>query len=130
MQPIVDHIQITVKDMAVAMPLWGPDGFTNTFHEFTFAPGAAWRFTMHSADGRDFRNEMVLDRIERPSLVAMRHLSKPEFTAEFTLQEIVGGTLVLYRQRFATREECERIATYAGPANEQLLARLAQVATR
>ncbi len=23
---------------------WGPDGFTNTFHEFDFRPGGHWRF--------------------------------------------------------------------------------------
>lgn len=109
---------------------WGPEGFTNTFHEFTFAAGAVWRFTMHSADGRDFANEMVFDHIEPPTRVALRHLTRPQFTAEFSLQEIVGGTLVVYRQRFATEEECRRVAGFAGPANGQLLARLAQVATR
>ena len=24
---------------------WGPDGFTNTFHEFSFTPGGRWSLT-------------------------------------------------------------------------------------
>ncbi|MFH1497739.1 MAG: SRPBCC domain-containing protein, partial [Verrucomicrobiota bacterium] len=26
---------------------WGPDGFTNTFHEFDLRPGGDWKFVMH-----------------------------------------------------------------------------------
>lgn len=30
---------------------WGPNGFTNTFHEFDLKPEGHWRFTMHGPDG-------------------------------------------------------------------------------
>ena len=35
---------------------WGPNGFTNTFHEFQFVPGGDWRFTMHAPDGAKYEN--------------------------------------------------------------------------
>ena len=34
---------------------WGPEGFTNTFHEFDLRPDGAWRFVMHGPDGTDYR---------------------------------------------------------------------------
>jgi uncharacterized protein YndB with AHSA1/START domain len=29
---------------------WGPNGFTNTFHEVNIKPGDVWRFTLHGPD--------------------------------------------------------------------------------
>ena len=36
---------------------WGPDGFTNEFDVFEFAPGGRWQFTMVGPDGKRYRNE-------------------------------------------------------------------------
>src|SRR5947207_1650819 len=33
------------------MQWWGPDGFTNTFHEFDLRAGGPWRYTMHGPNG-------------------------------------------------------------------------------
>ena len=55
------------RDPAVLAEWWGPDGFTNTFHEFDFRDGGAWRFTMHSPDGKDFPNESRFLEIAEPA---------------------------------------------------------------
>src|SRR5690606_37979399 len=33
---------------------WGPAGFSNTFEEFDFRPGGAWRFVMRGPDGAEY----------------------------------------------------------------------------
>lgn len=46
---------------------FGPTGFTTTTHEFSFVPGGAWRFVMHSPEGWDNPNVIVFREIEPPS---------------------------------------------------------------
>jgi uncharacterized protein YndB with AHSA1/START domain len=53
---------------------WGPNGFTNTFHEFDFRPGGTWKFTMHSPEGEDFLNTCIFEKIEKPARIVFRHL--------------------------------------------------------
>ena len=36
---------------------WGPNGFSNTFHEFNFRPGGKWSFIMHGPDCTGSSNE-------------------------------------------------------------------------
>lgn len=86
---------------------WGPTGFTNTFHDFDFRAGGAWRFTMHGPDGHDYPNESVFEDLLEPSRVVIRHVSKPQFTAEFGFDPVPGGTRVVFRQVFDSREVCE-----------------------
>src|SRR5262245_45640054 len=58
---------------------WGPKGFTNTFREFDFRAGGAWRFVMHGPNGADFQNESVFVEVRPPEQVVLRHVSKPHF---------------------------------------------------
>ncbi|MCB9846888.1 MAG: SRPBCC domain-containing protein [Phycisphaeraceae bacterium] len=113
------------RDPAKLARWWGPDGFTNTFHEFDFRGGGAWRFTMHGPGGRDFPNESRFVEIEAPRRVVIEHLSNPRFVAEFEFTHDDGVTLVVFRHRFESAEMCARIAEYAKDANKQNLDRLA-----
>lgn len=106
---------------------WGPDGFTNTFHEFDFRPSGPWKLTMHGPDGKDYPNESVFAEIERPRRVVLEHHSTPRFVIEFAFTPILAGTLVELHQTFESVDACRRIAEFVGPANQQLLARLAAV---
>jgi len=106
---------------------WGPAGFTNTFHEFRFEPGGAWRYTMHGPDGTDFANESEFVEIAAPSRVVIRHVTNPPFEAGFTFEPRPGGTLVVFRQVFATAEVCRKMAAFVVEANEQNLDRLTAV---
>jgi uncharacterized protein YndB with AHSA1/START domain len=103
---------------------WGPAGFTNTFHECDVRPGGRWRFTMHGPSGANFENESVFAEIA-PARVVIGHVSPPVFDLEITLDERDGRTTVGWRQRFPTREDCEKVKRFAGDANEQNLDRLA-----
>ena len=46
---------------------FGPDGFTITTFEFSFAAGGVWRFTMHGPDGTDYPTVIVFRDIEPPA---------------------------------------------------------------
>ena len=53
---------------------WGPAAYTNTFSEFEFRPGGAWRFVMHSPNGTAFHNVSEFVTIARPELIVFQHL--------------------------------------------------------
>lgn len=105
---------------------WGPNGFTNTFHEFDFRVGGTWMFVMHGPDGKDYKNEQRFAEITRSERIVFEHLSSPRFVLTVSLDEAgAGKTKITWRQRFETAEECARIKTYAVDGNEQNLDRLA-----
>jgi uncharacterized protein YndB with AHSA1/START domain len=103
---------------------WGPNGFTTTFHQFEFAPGGKWIFTMHGPDGTDYPNQAIFDEILENQLIRYRHTSKPEFAVEVHFEEMAQGTKLTFIMRFATKELRDQVGVYAEPANEQLMTRL------
>ena len=54
---------------------WGPEGFTNTFHEHDFRAGGAWRFTMHAPDGNDYESHSVFVEVREPERIVFKHCS-------------------------------------------------------
>lgn len=106
---------------------WGPNGFTNTFELFEFAPGGRWVFDMHGPDGRVYRNESVFDLIERDRQVAIRHVSAPTFVLTISLERTAAGTLVIWEQVFHDHEVARSVRSIVEPSNEQNLDRLSAV---
>ncbi len=103
---------------------WGPQGFTNTFHEFDLRPGGAWRFVMHGPNGGDYANEGVFVEVSPPARLVVRHVSRPRFELTVALAEEGGKTRIDWRQRFDTAAECDRVRALATRANEENLDRL------
>ena len=106
---------------------WGPSGFSNTFHSFDFRSGGSWTFTMHGPDGKDFKNQSVFGEISPPKIITIDHTSGPKYILEIKLEEQADGTLLSWTQRFETAEMRDRIAEFAGNANEENLDRLASL---
>lgn len=52
---------------------WGPDGFTNTFHEIDIREGGVWRFMMHGPDGTDYPNKIVYKEIVKHERLVYEH---------------------------------------------------------
>lgn len=104
---------------------WGPDGFTNTFHEFDLRPGGVWRFVMHGPDGTDYRNKSIFREIVPPGRLVFDHVSGHHFQAIATFEEKTPElTLVTYRMVHPTAEHCKRVKAIVGPANDELFDRL------
>ena len=86
---------------------WGPNGFTNTFHEFDLRTGATWRYTMHGPNRADYPNESAFVEVLRGQRIVIDHVSGPRFQLTITLASEAG-----------------KIRALAVPANEQNLDRL------
>ncbi|MCP1310822.1 MULTISPECIES: SRPBCC family protein [Paenibacillus] len=106
---------------------WGPNGFTNTFHECDIRPGGTWRLTMHGPDGTDYPNHNVFVEIVPFERIVIDHLSGHEFRLTGTFENLEGRTKVTFRQLFKLTEEFEQVKTFCMEANEQNLDRLGRV---
>ena len=104
---------------------WGPDGFTNTIHQFDFRPEGTWLLTMHGPDGKDYPNESRFKRLVPGELFEIEHFSGHHFFLCIELRPSGQGTRVAWRQTFDTVEHYEQIAQFVAGANEQNLRRLA-----
>jgi uncharacterized protein YndB with AHSA1/START domain len=104
---------------------WGPDGFTNTIHEFEFTQGGKWLLTMHGPDGKSYPNESRFTRVVADRIFEIEHLGGHHFFLSLELVPAAGGTEVRWRQTFDTAEHFNQIAEFVAAANEQNLERLA-----
>lgn len=114
-----------MSDPARVARWWGPEGFTNTIHQFDFRPGGAWLLTMHGPDGKDYPNESRFTRLAPGTMFEIEHLGGHHFMLCIALQPSGHGTVVHWRQTFDSVEHYERIAQFVAGANAQNLQRLA-----
>jgi uncharacterized protein YndB with AHSA1/START domain len=119
------------SDPSLLARWWGPKGFTNTFHEFDFRPGGAWRFVMHGPDGTDY--EMVKDFIEvvHAERISLQHVQlMHQFQMTMTFADEAGKTRLTWVMQFESAEEAEKVRSLVAEANEQNFDRLeAQLAS-
>jgi uncharacterized protein YndB with AHSA1/START domain len=107
---------------------WGPNGFSNTFHEFDFIPAGNWKLTMHGPDGTDYPNESIFDEIIEPEKIVFTHLRPMhKFQVTATFEDSGEKTKLVFRMLFATPEEFEKVKLYVLQANEQNFDRLEKV---
>jgi uncharacterized protein YndB with AHSA1/START domain len=108
---------------------WGPDGFTNTIHEFDFRPGGTWRFVMHGPDGKNYENAAEFVTVEPPARIVFDHLEPMHgFRMTMTFEDVGGsGTRLTWRMRLEDSPENERLRDFLAAANEQNFNRLAHV---
>lgn len=109
---------------------WGPDGFTNTFHEIAVKPGGVWRFMMHGPDGTDYPNRIIFREIIPLERLVYDHDGDESdkdhrFRASITLTEADGKTTVTLHSVFERQEDYDLATQYAIVGGEQTLGRLA-----
>ncbi|MBW1653920.1 SRPBCC family protein [Flavobacterium quisquiliarum] len=99
---------------------WGPNGFTNTFHEFDFREGGKWTFTMHGPEKGNYENDVEFIKIEKPNLIAWKRHSKPLFQILTTFEAISENeTKLVFKMLFETEEECQKLKPYVVDKNEE-----------
>ncbi|MCX5495926.1 SRPBCC family protein [Kaistia dalseonensis] len=103
---------------------WGPNGFTNTFHEYDLRPGGAWRFVMHGPDGQNYPNESVFVDVDEPKRIVFDHLNGHIFRMTFALTDLGGQTDLEMRMSFPTKEDCDAIRAFVTEKNGEVLDRL------
>ena len=118
------EIMGTFRDPQRLARWWGPDGFSNTFHEYDFRPGGAWNFTMHGPDGADYENHCRFDEISDYGVTLTHLATVHHFILTIALEPVDRGTLLTWRQTFDTPEEYARVQSFVPRCNEENLARL------
>lgn len=104
---------------------WGPEGFTNTIHEFDLQPGGKWLLTMHGPEAGHYENSSVFQIVEPNRLVTWKRVSQPLFDMEIGFHKLTDSTTeISFRMIFDTAEECEKIRRFAEPKNEENFDRL------
>ena len=110
---------------------WGPDGFSNTFEAFEFAPGGKWSFVMTGPDLKNYPNKIMVTDIESHRRVGIHHVSPPRYRLTMTLEPTPeGGTLASWNQEFENPDVGRRMERIVVPANEELLERLSAEVAR
>lgn len=104
---------------------WGPEGFTNTIHEFDLRPGGKWLLTMHGPEKGNYENSSVFEQVEPNSLVRWKRISHPLFDMEIAFEAVDDQTTkISFKMFFETSALCEQIRTFAEPKNEENFDRL------
>lgn len=88
---------------------WGPNGFTNTFHEIDIRPGGVWRFIMHGPDGMDFPNLIRFTEVIEEERLEYEHGSGEEddpnkFEVVVTFENAGNKTRLTMRSIFPSAE--------------------------
>lgn len=89
---------------------WGPDGFTNTFHEIDIREGGVWRFMMHGPDGTDYPNKVVFKEIVKHKRLVYDHSDDTgenpvtHFHDTVTFEDLGDTTRITMTMLFATKE--------------------------
>jgi uncharacterized protein YndB with AHSA1/START domain len=98
-----DLVWAALTDPAHLVQWWGPEGFTNTFHEIDIRPGGVWRFIMHGPDGVDYDNYVTFEEVVERERLVYQHGTTNEpgqFQATITLTERGGKTEITLRSLF------------------------------
>ena len=104
---------------------WGPEGFTNTIHEFDLQIGGKWILTMHGPEKGNYENSSIFKIVEPYKLIAWTRKSQPLFDMEVSFTRITDSkTRITFRMIFSSIEECEKIKSFALPKNEENFDRL------
>lgn len=104
---------------------WGPEGFTNTIHEFDLNPGGKWILTMHGPDIGNYENSSVFDVVKPLELISWKRISQPLFDMEVGFTIISDNqSQISFRMIFDSIEACNKIRSFVEPKNEENFDRL------
>lgn len=104
---------------------WGPEGFTNTIHEFDLRTGGKWLLTMHGPEKGHYENSSVFVKVVPNKLVAWTRTSQPLFDMEVEFEQLSQSkSKISFRMIFKTVDECEKMKNFVVPKNEENFDRL------
>jgi uncharacterized protein YndB with AHSA1/START domain len=121
---------LNIVYQAFANPLhlqkwWGPEGFTNTIHEFDLRPEGKWVLTMHGPEKGNYENSSIFKTVIPNKLITWTRVSQPLFDMEVKFEYINDlKTKISFRMIFKSVEECEKIKSFVVPNNEENFDRL------
>ncbi|WP_130736342.1 SRPBCC domain-containing protein [Flavobacterium sp. J27] len=121
----VEKVYQAFANVAILKKWWGPEGFTNTIHEFDLKPNGKWILTMHGPEKGNYQNESVFTIVQPEKLVAWTRLSQPLFNMEVGFEKRDDlKTKVSFKMIFETVEACNKLKDFVTPKNEENFDRL------
>lgn len=104
---------------------WGPEGFSNTIHEFDLRPGGKCRLTMHGPEKGNYENAALFNKVLPLQLISWTRLTAPYFDMELLFEEIEPTlSRIAFHMIFGSVEECEKMKKFVVPKNEENFDRL------
>ena len=87
------NYSVAIVYQAFANPLhlknwWGPEGFTNTIHEFELKPEGKWILTMHGPENGNYENSSVFKTVQPLQLITWTRISQPLFDMEVGFEKL------------------------------------------
>lgn len=114
---------------------FGPHGFTTTTRSFEFRPGGVWDFDMHGPDGTTYANHIEWGEIMPPERIVYVQGARADdpdaFAGTVTFRDVAGGTEIVLRTRFNTKEQRDMVVERYGAVEGavQTLGRLSAYVT-
>ena len=103
----------------------GPEGFTNTIHEFDLRPEGRWLLTMHGSKIGNFENSSIFKVVIPNKLITWTRVSQPLFDMEVAFEQLNNSkSRISFRMIFNTVEECNKMKDFVVPKNEENFDRL------
>lgn len=120
-----DKLWQAFADPAQLAQWWGPAGFSNTIHEFSFESGVLWKYTMHAPDGTGYYNESEFLEIVPGERIVLRHLRPMHrFDITMTFTDVADQARLTWVMVFDDEAEADRVRAFVPAANEQNFDRL------
>lgn len=124
----VETAYLAFSNPKILASWWGPEGFTNTIHQFDLQPKGKWKLTMHGPEKGNYENESVFTKVIPNVCVTWTRLSQPYFDMEVLFEKLTETTSsISFRMIFKTAEECAKMKPYVEPKNEENFDRLERV---
>lgn len=104
---------------------WGPEGFTNTIHEFDLQPEGKWLLTMHGPEKNNFENASIFKEVVPNTLVNWTRTTAPYFDMEIGFEPISDtASKISFTMVFQSAEECNKMRNFIAEKNEENFDRL------
>jgi len=106
---------------------WGPSGFTLTTESIDLSEGGQWKFVFQESDGTKYKNHLIFQKIERPHLFVVDHLSGPKYHGAVTFDAMDNRTRVTMYWTFEDVHVFDKIRDTVIAGNEGNFDRLSEV---
>lgn len=126
----VDEVFGAYADPSKIVRWWGPAGFSLRTESIEPKEGGHWRFVFKGPNGTEYKNHLVFEKIERPHMFVVDHLSGPRYHGVVTFDEIDRKTRVTMYWTFENARIYADVKDAVAESNEGNFDRLADLVAR
>ena len=106
---------------------FSPKPLTTRTKSMDFSEGGHWRFVFTGPDGKQYKNHLAFQKIERPHLFVVDHLNGPKYHGAVTFDDLGDQTRVTMYWTFENVDVFTKIRETVVAGNEGNFDRLSAV---